>query len=139
MQQVTEGIYVFDPFVNQSVCPSVLFFLSTQLLWTAQQNFVKAWQHSQAMLEHVSLLTLSFINKWNSELSNILLLISVYMMFLMSYLCFRTTNDSSVNWLQYRILHRILPVKYYIKKINITFWELYILLWKFWNYTTRFF
>ena len=34
--------------------------------------------------------------------------------------CFRTTYDSTVNWLQYRILHRILPVKYYLKKINIT-------------------
>ena len=33
--------------------------------------------------------------------------------------CFATTNDSTVNWLQYRILHRILPVKYYLKKINI--------------------
>ena len=34
--------------------------------------------------------------------------------------CFKTIIDSSVNWLQFRILHRILTVKYYLKKINIT-------------------
>lgn len=31
-----------------------------------------------------------------------------------------TTNDSSIQWLQYRLLHRILPVNYYLKKkINV--------------------
>ena len=34
-------------------------------------------------------------------------------------ICFKTTSDSSVQWLQYRILHRILPVGYYLKKINV--------------------
>ena len=33
--------------------------------------------------------------------------------------CFKTTTDSSVQWLQFRILHRILPVSYYRKKIHI--------------------
>ena len=33
--------------------------------------------------------------------------------------CFKTTTDSSVQWLQFRILHRILPVSYYLKKIHI--------------------
>lgn len=33
--------------------------------------------------------------------------------------CFKTTNDSSIQWLQYRLLHRILPVNYYLKKINV--------------------
>lgn len=43
--------------------------------------------------------------------------IAVYRMFLK---CFRTTNDSTVNWLQYRIFHRILTATYYLKKIKIT-------------------
>lgn len=34
-------------------------------------------------------------------------------------ICFMTTNDTSVQWLQYRVLHRILPVNYYLKKIKI--------------------
>lgn len=29
------------------------------------------------------------------------------------------TNDTSVQWLQYRVLHRILPVNYYLKQIKI--------------------
>jgi exonuclease III len=33
--------------------------------------------------------------------------------------CFMVSKDSKVQWLQYRILHRILPVKYYLKKIKI--------------------
>lgn len=57
-------------------------------------------------------------NKWNAEqcdtLPNDLCVQDVLK------ICFRTTNDSTVNWLQYRILHRILPVKSYLKKIRIT-------------------
>ena len=34
--------------------------------------------------------------------------------------CFRITVDSSLQWLQFRILHRILPVGSYLKKIRIT-------------------
>ena len=34
-------------------------------------------------------------------------------------MCFKTATDSSVRWLQFRILHRILPVGYYLRKINI--------------------
>jgi hypothetical protein len=33
--------------------------------------------------------------------------------------CFKTSSDSSIQWLQYRLLHRILPVGYYLKKIHI--------------------
>ena len=50
----------------------------------------------------------SAINKWNNELSDVLVDdLCVYDVF---NVCFRTTNDSSVNWLKYRIFHRILPV-----------------------------
>ena len=57
------------------------------------------------------------INKWNSELSNVLQDdLSVQNVF---KFCFSTINDSTVNWLQYFILHRILPVKYHLKKVNI--------------------
>ena len=34
-------------------------------------------------------------------------------------ICFKVTDDTSVQWLQFRILHRFLPVSYYLKKINI--------------------
>ena len=30
--------------------------------------------------------------------------------------CFKVSASSSIQWLQYRILHRIVPVKYYLKK-----------------------
>lgn len=33
--------------------------------------------------------------------------------------CFKVTTDTTVQWLQYRTLHRILPVKSYLKKIKI--------------------
>lgn len=33
-------------------------------------------------------------------------------------LCFNLTKDSAVQWYQYRILHRIIPVKIYLKKIK---------------------
>jgi hypothetical protein len=32
--------------------------------------------------------------------------------------CFKTTTDSTAQWLQH-IIHRILPVKYYLKKISL--------------------
>lgn len=34
-------------------------------------------------------------------------------------ICYKTTADSSAQWLQFRILHRIVPVGKYLKKINI--------------------
>lgn len=33
--------------------------------------------------------------------------------------CFKTTSDSSIQWLQFRILHRILATNSYLKKIKI--------------------
>ena len=33
--------------------------------------------------------------------------------------CFKTTCDSTLQWLQFRILYRLLPVGYYLKKISI--------------------
>ena len=34
--------------------------------------------------------------------------------------CFRITADSKLQWLQFRILHRILPVGSYLKKVKIS-------------------
>ena len=34
-------------------------------------------------------------------------------------ICLMVADDTSVQWLQLRILHRFLPVSYYLKKINI--------------------
>lgn len=34
-------------------------------------------------------------------------------------ICFKTSTDTSIQWLQYRILHRILPTNHYLKKINV--------------------
>jgi hypothetical protein len=33
--------------------------------------------------------------------------------------CFKVFKNTCIQWLQYRILYRILPVKYYLKKIKI--------------------
>ena len=33
-------------------------------------------------------------------------------------LCIKLTTDSTVQWFQYRILHRILPIKNYLKNKN---------------------
>lgn len=42
--------------------------------------------------------------------------------------CFRTTSDSTINWLKYRILHSILPVKYLSGDNHIYFfWLLFFL------------
>ena len=57
------------------------------------------------------------ISKWNSELSphriHELKSKDVFKV------CFKTTTDSTAQWLQYRIIHRILPVNHYLKKINL--------------------
>lgn len=34
--------------------------------------------------------------------------------------CFRTSTKSDVQWLQYKILHKIFPVNYYLQKIKVT-------------------
>ena len=33
--------------------------------------------------------------------------------------CFKTTKDTTLQWFQYRLLHRILPVGYYLKMIKV--------------------
>jgi hypothetical protein len=32
---------------------------------------------------------------------------------------FKTTTDTQVQWLQYQIIHKLLPTKYYRHKINV--------------------
>lgn len=60
----------------------------------------------------------SSIQKWNTELSMQLEInVSVKEFF---KVCFKTSADTSVQWLQYRILFRMLPTKYYLKKINVS-------------------
>ena len=54
------------------------------------------------------------IEKWNIELTQYGVDISKEDVF---KVCFKTTTDSSVQWLQFRILHRIFPVGYYLKKL----------------------
>ena len=34
--------------------------------------------------------------------------------------CFKITSNTTFCWLQYRILHRILPFKSYLQKIGVT-------------------
>ena len=55
------------------------------------------------------------INKWNTVLytylSNNICITDSFKV------CFKTTSDSVIQWLQYRILHRILPVNYYLNKL----------------------
>ena len=61
--------------------------------------------------------TSNSISKWNTELSpprhTDLCVHDVLK------ICFKTTADSSVQWLQNRILHKILIVNFNLKKINI--------------------
>ena len=54
------------------------------------------------------------ISKWNNELS--LFRPTNPCVHDVFRICFKTTADSSVQWLQYRILHRIFPVHFYLKK-----------------------
>lgn len=58
------------------------------------------------------------INKWRTELTpygvDDISVIDVFK------ICFKTTNDSSVQWLQFRILHRILPVGSYLKRLILS-------------------
>lgn len=57
------------------------------------------------------------ISKWEAELRPYGVdTISVQDVF---KICYKTTSDSSAQWLQFRILHRIVPVGKYLKKINI--------------------
>jgi hypothetical protein len=50
--------------------------------------------------------------KWNLMLFKIALKVS-----------FKTTSDSSMQWLQYCLLHRFVPVGNYLKKIYIKTWD----------------
>jgi hypothetical protein len=65
---------------------------------------------------NVNIVTPTSVDKWNLELKPHGVEICVNDIFT---LCFKTTKDSSIQWMQYRLLHRSLPVKYYLKKINI--------------------
>ncbi|XP_055995578.1 uncharacterized protein LOC130046786 [Ostrea edulis] len=57
------------------------------------------------------------IQKWNTELSvHLEGNVSVKELF---KACFKTSTDTQVQWLQYRILYKLLPTKYYLKKISI--------------------
>ena len=57
------------------------------------------------------------INKWKQEL-NVYGDVTVAVKDIFK-VCFKTTYDSTVQWLQFKILYRLLPVGNYFKKINI--------------------
>ena len=38
--------------------------------------------------------------------------------------CFRITNDTNLQWFQYRLLHQILPLRKYLKKIQVIDYDL---------------
>eukprot|EP00105_Crassostrea_gigas_P040116 XP_019924264.1 PREDICTED: uncharacterized protein LOC109619185 [Crassostrea gigas] len=56
------------------------------------------------------------ISKWESELVQYGAKICVNDAF---NVCFKTTKDTQLQWLQFRLLHRILPVNHYLKKIKV--------------------
>ena len=57
------------------------------------------------------------IQKWNTELTpHLENNISTKELF---KVCFKTTMDTQVQWLQYRIIHKFIPTKCYLKKINV--------------------
>lgn len=54
------------------------------------------------------------VTRWKTDLTDYNVEdLTVYDIF---KICFKTTKDSSVQWLQFRILHKILPVGYFLKK-----------------------
>lgn len=55
------------------------------------------------------------ISKWESELVQYGAKICVNDAF---NVCFKTTKDTQLQWLQFRLLHRILPVNHYLKKLR---------------------
>jgi hypothetical protein len=60
---------------------------------------------------------LNSIKKWNTELSSHLESnISTKELY---NVCLKTTIDTHVQWLQYRIIYKLLPTKYYLHKINV--------------------
>ena len=64
---------------------------------------------------HAVDITVKSIHKWNAEIitSNSINTDTVFKS------CFLTSSDTSLQWLQYRLIYKILPVKYYLKKIGI--------------------
>jgi hypothetical protein len=64
---------------------------------------------------NVNIVAPTSVDKWNLELTPYGVEICVNDIFT---LCFKTTKDSSIQWMQYRLLHRIkMPVKYYLRKL----------------------
>ena len=79
------------------------------------------WDHNYARWRSMFLILIyNFITLWG-VVSAPLFNVSVShcrLQYLRVYL-WMSTSDSDIQWLQIRILHRILPVNYYIKKINV--------------------
>ena len=96
-------------FLNRSFTPYVPLYYKPLILHTKCTQSV----YKQLNVNHV---IPSSVHKWNLELVPYGIEICVKDVFTV---CFKTTKDSSIQWLQYRILHRILPVNYYLKKINL--------------------
>ena len=91
----------------QIVCkPSIPFYYEPILLYEKSTKIIYR-------LSNESYTDPNSISRWNSELSphriQELLVKDVFKV------CFKITTDSTAQWLQYRIL----PVNYYLKKINL--------------------
>ena len=95
-------------FLNRSFTPYVPLYYKPLILHTKCTQSV----YKQLNVNHV---IPTSVHKWNLELVPYGIEICVKDVFTV---CFKTTKDSSIQWLQYRILHRILPVNYYLKNIT---------------------
>lgn len=86
-----------------------LYFLNLSYLLKNVQKSFNFFNKNEAIPTSIS--------KWEAELRPYGVdTISVQDVF---KICYKTTSDSSAQWLQFRILHRIVPVGKYLKKINI--------------------
>ena len=72
---------------------------------------VKCNKHIYKLLNDKDIIPTAF-NKWNNSYDFNINPRDVF------NICFNTSADTSIHWLQYRIIHRILPVRKYLKKIK---------------------
>lgn len=91
---------------NRFIAPYVLVYHKSLLLHNKCTNVVYRQLNSSNVIP-------TYIPKWDSELVPYGAEICVNGVF---YVYIKTTKDTQLQWLQYRLLYRILPVIYYLNK-----------------------
>ena len=87
------------------------------MIWTPILLYSKfSWSHYKDVycILNSEVHSPTAISKWNTVFEN-----DPLDWKLIFTVCFKTTKDSSLQWFEYRLIHRILPVGSYLKKIQI--------------------